>query len=369
MGQNASMSRVVYLHVGAPKTGTTYLQDRLAANHDSLAAHGVHFPRGPLGREAGETHFRAALDLLGEDWGGPSGHAEGYWEALMRKVRRTDGTVIISHEILSAAPPDRVAKAMADLRGSEVHVVFSARDLARQLPAFWQESVKQGRRWTFKKFLAQAQANDSLWFWRSQSLPQVLSRWGAGLEPDHVHVVTVPHAGAAPGLLWQRFCSVFGIDPAWAPRESDRVNPSMGIAETALIRRLNRRLGQKGLTEHHHTTLVREMLAHQTLAGREGRKATLPPDLYPWAGEIAERWIEWAEGAKVDVVGDLDDLRPVSPAEGARWTDPDKPNQGKVIGAALDALVALTEEAANRPDPNAQLSARMTRAARRFRGV
>jgi hypothetical protein len=363
------MNRVVYLHVGAPKTGTTYLQDRLAANYDSLAEHGVHFPRGPLGREAGPSHFRAALDLLGQDWGGPSGHAEGYWDALMRRVRRSRGTVIISHEILSAAPADKVARAMADLEDSEVHVVFSARDVARQVPAFWQESIKQGRRWRFKKCLAAVQNDDDAWFWRSQSVPKVLARWGAGLEPDHIHVVTVPRTGGAPEVLWQRFCTVFGIDPAWAPSESERVNPSMGIPETALIRRLNRRLGEKGLTEYHHMTLVREILVHQNLANREGRKATLPPDLYPWASEVAEGWIEWVEGSEVDVVGDLEDLRPTPPPDGARWIDPDRPNQGKVIGAALDALVAMTEEAASRPDPNAQLSARMSRAARRFRGL
>lgn len=360
------MSRVVYLHVGAPKTGTTYLQDRLGANADSLAQHGIHFPRGPLGRDPGLTHFRAALDLLGQDWGGPSGHAEGYWDSLMRKVRRTRGSVIISHEILSAAPADKVARAMADLEGSDVHVVFSARDLARQFPAFWQESIKQGRRWTFKKFLERAQNDSSIFFWRSQSLPSVLGRWGTGLEPDHIHLVTVPQSGS-PELLWQRFCSVFGIDPAWAPKESTKANPSMGIAETALIRRLNRRLATNGLSDHHHATLVREILVHQNLAHREGRKATLPPDLYPWVQELTEGWIEWVEGAGVDVVGDLDELRPVAPPENARWLNPDKPAQGKVITAALEALVAMTEEAANRPDPNDQLSARLTRAARRFR--
>jgi hypothetical protein len=362
------MSRVVYLHIGAPKTGTTYLQDRLGANTDSLLEHGVHFPRGPLGRDPGHTHFRAALDLLDADWGGPPGHAEGYWEALMRKVRRTDGTVVISHEILSAAPRDKIEKAMADLEGSDVHLVFSARDVARQLPAFWQESIKQGRRWSFQKCLRAAQRNDNLWFWRSQSLPGVLSRWGAGLAPDHIHVVTVPQSGGAPDLLWHRFCTAFAIDPAWARAESDRKNPSMGIAETALIRQLNHRLAEKGFTDEQHGTFVREMLVHQNLANREGRKATLPPELFGWAAEIAESWIEWAEGAGVDVIGDLEDLRPVPPAEDARWVDPDKPRPNQVIDAALDALVVMTEEAAGRLDPNEQLSARLTRAARRLRG-
>ena len=43
------MSRVVYLHVGAPKTGTTYLQDRLLANRHSLAEHGVRSVGGVVG--------------------------------------------------------------------------------------------------------------------------------------------------------------------------------------------------------------------------------------------------------------------------------------------------------------------------------
>jgi hypothetical protein len=69
------MSRTVYLHIGAPKTGTTYLQNRLALNTKTLAANGVHFPTGSplIGPEL--FQFRAALDLLGQDWGGPPGHA------------------------------------------------------------------------------------------------------------------------------------------------------------------------------------------------------------------------------------------------------------------------------------------------------
>jgi hypothetical protein len=33
------VSRRVYLHIGAPKTGTTYLQDRLSLNAKELAEH------------------------------------------------------------------------------------------------------------------------------------------------------------------------------------------------------------------------------------------------------------------------------------------------------------------------------------------
>ena len=57
------MRRVVHLHIGAPKTGTTYVQDRLSLNAGELAKHGVTYPGRTL-RDASTFHFRAALDLL-----------------------------------------------------------------------------------------------------------------------------------------------------------------------------------------------------------------------------------------------------------------------------------------------------------------
>ena len=59
------MSRV-YLHIGAPKTGTTYMQDRLMLNQAQLAEHGVTIPTKNRFIDADLFHFRAALDLLVE---------------------------------------------------------------------------------------------------------------------------------------------------------------------------------------------------------------------------------------------------------------------------------------------------------------
>ncbi len=268
------MSRRVYLHIGAPKTGTTYLQDRLTLNAASLADHGVHFPsRSPL-VSPGLFHFRAALDLLGQDWGGEPGHAAGNWDALAKRVRRKSGTVIVSHEILAPARAEHVARAMADLDGSEVHVVYSARDLGRAIPAAWQESIKQGRKWSYRKFLRKTRRGKP-WFFRAFDLPTVLATWGSELPPERIHVVTVPHrpdpmrvepeASTAPGPveaipgdpLWLRFCEVFGIDPAWAPRDSDRTNQSLGVAETTLLRQLNRRLDRTTRREASYDALIR----------------------------------------------------------------------------------------------------------------
>ena len=358
------MADVVHLHVGAPKTGTTYLQDRLRANRHTLADHGVSYPVGPSG-----DMFDAALDLIDRPWGGHRERVRGEWDQLAARVRRSPGAVIISHEILAGARRDQVGRALRDIDG-EVHVVYSARDIARQLPAEWQESVKHRYRKSFDRFLSEVQAADrrdpALWFWRVQGLPDVLSRWALDLPPEQVHLVTVPPAGAAPGKLWRRYCRAFGIDPTWAPEGgAARSNASLGIDETAMLRELNRRLRRAGLDSASYRTLVRHVITHETLSARSRmRPVTLPPSARGWAEEIAEEWIDWVEGAKIDVVGNLDDLRPALPDADA-WQDADRGKPRRVADAALDALVAVILEAAAQDDETA---GRLSRAARRLRG-
>jgi len=366
------VSRVVYLHLGAPKTGTTYLQNRLTLNADSLRKHDVHLPSGSRLVEPELFHFRAALDLLGQDWGGRPGHAAGAWPSLMRHVRRLDGTVIISHEILAPARPDVTARAMADLEGSEVHLVYSARDLARQLPAAWQESIKQGRRWRYSTFLRKVRRGKS-WMHRALDLPAVLSTWGAHVPPERIHLVTVPPRTAADGTLvprdtlWLRFCEAMGLDPAWAPIDSHKANQSLGAAEVEVIRRLNLRLPRPVRKEAATDKLVRDYLAQQALASRNSPPVQLPRRAYGWVDARAEEWIEWATEAGVDVVGDLADLRPQRPPEGTRVTHPDRLKAKQLLDPFAAALEAMTAEAARRPDPDHQLSEVVREGARRLR--
>ncbi len=350
------MTRRVFLHIGAPKTGTTYLQDRLGLNARSLASHGVHFPSRNAMITPELSQFRAALDLLGQDWGGAPGHAEGSWDALVRRIKRLKGTVIVSHEILAPAKPAQVARAKAALAGSELHIVYSARDQARQLPAAWQESIKQGRTWSYNRF-ANKLSRRNPWFARAFDLPNVLSTWGEGLPPEHIHLVTVPQTRGPE--LWERFCRVFGIDPAWAPRESEAHNASLGVAETAMLRRLNRRMDREPRREESFDGLVRSMLAADKLVERRSPPLLMPPRLQGWAEGESERWIEWVAASGIDVVGDVEDLRPAPLDPEARWVNPDKLRAKPQLRAALDALAAMTLEATRREDPDDKFVAKV----------
>lgn len=363
-----AMADVVHLHIGAPKTGTTYLQDRLSANRAELARHGITYPVGP-----NPDHFPPALDLLDLSWGGLRESARGDWDALADRVRRAEGTVVVSHEVLAAARPTQVARATASLAAAagEVHIVYSARDIARQVPAEWQESVKHQRRRPFRAYVRQVQRADrcdpSLWFWRVQGLPDVLARWSRGRPPGHVHLVTVPPAHGKPEELWRRYCLALGIQPEWAPNERARANVSIGIDETAVLRELNRRLKEAGLDSEAYRRVVRHSIVHQTLAQRPGmRKVTLPPAAHPWAVEVAEEWVRYVETSGIDVIGDLDDLRP-TPSDPATWQDPDRPRPRRVADATMDALVATIQEAAS-AGGGGSVRRQLMRAARILRG-
>ncbi len=361
------MKRVVYLHIGAPKTGTTYLQDRLMINADHLAQHGVTIPSQNRMVDIDRFHFRAALDLLDQDWGGNPGHAKGAWETMLRRIRRGQPRAIVSHEILAPAPPEKIARAMNDLADCEVHIVYSVRDLARQIPAAYQESIKQGNRLRYRRFVRRAVNGGDLFFRRSFDLPTVLNSWSAKLPPERVHVVTVPHERGPGGeLLWQRFCQAFGIDPSWAPKDSERKNRSLGVPETQVLRGINRILPDEYRQQVGYMHVMREFLAEDVLADRGSKTLRLPPGRFDWAEEQAQLWIDWLVGSGVEVIGDTEDLRPRR-YDPELYVDPDRRGARRQLEPALEALTALAREAMDERN-HRSLGTRVRISTQRLRG-
>jgi hypothetical protein len=63
---------------------------------------------------------------------------EGAWQRLLDELAAHDGTGLISMEFLGPTPPDDIATVVGSLRPADVHVVMTARDLGRNVPAMWQ---------------------------------------------------------------------------------------------------------------------------------------------------------------------------------------------------------------------------------------
>ena len=337
------MSKRILLHVGCPKTGTSYLQDVLFRNQRVLREHDILYPADRF-----DAHFLAALDLMTLPWGGLETDAVGAWDRLATQVREWSGTSIISHEIFARATPTQVDRALTSLGDAEVHVVLSVRDLVRQIPAEWQENVKHRSHITYGRFLATIRdpARDSRigsWFWAVQELPDVLDRWGSSLPPEHVHLVTVPPSGADRGELWHRFSDTFGLADLPLDLTAERENPSLGVPETSLLRTINQKVTSI-IAPPDYRPLVRELLAHQTLSrGVSSARLGLPPDDHAWAQDLTRTWVAELRARGYDVVGDLEDL--MGPDLGT-FVDPDAVTPDEILAPALDAIGALLVEAA-----------------------
>src|ERR687887_208931 len=243
MSRQSGGTRSVYMHVGEPKTGTTFLQQVMWANKAELLEQGVLLP-GPRPM----AHWRAAQDLrdVRQFENDPVGPNKGAWDRLARQALRAPRVAVISHELLAEASEEQAGRAVRSLEPAEVHVILTVRDFATLIPAEWQETIKHRNKRAWDDWVADIIDRESpladrrrFLFWRMHDTLEILRIWSAQLAPERVHVITVPPRGSAPGLLWERYAGVLGVDPTAADLAVARSNVSLGLAEVELLRRVN----------------------------------------------------------------------------------------------------------------------------------
>jgi hypothetical protein len=345
----------VLLHIGEPKTGTTFLQHVMWRNRGELAAQGVVLP----GHHP-QDHYRASQDLRGipKLASDPAGSWTGEWEILARQAQQAPRVAVISHELFSAADPEQAERAVRSLQPAEVHVVLTVRDMATLLPAEWQETVKHRNAKVYEDWLADVIDNESYsddrrqwWFWRVHDTLAILDIWARHVPAQRIHVITVPPRGSDNAVLWQRFAGLLGADPASVDISRARPNASLGLPEIEFLRRLNEVLPEE-VPDWFYMWNVKEAVAHQALASRprQGR-LVLPADREEWAGKQADALVTALSESAYDVIGSLDELRPV-PAAGPAGSPADQPAD-LVLDAAVHAASALVVNQYHKAHPAA----------------
>ncbi|GAB2469446.1 hypothetical protein [Jatrophihabitans fulvus] len=338
----------VVLHVGEPKTGTTFLQQVMWANRSALAAAGVMLPGA-----RSSHHWRATQDLRDVEQvpGDPIGPHAGSWDRLVRQALRAPRTAVISHELLAAVNEQQAERAVRSFEGTDLHVVLSVRDVASLLPAEWQETIKHRNAREWQHWLSDVIDRESVsddrrqwWFWRVHDTREILRIWGRLLPPGNVHVLTMPPRSLGDNVLWDRFAGILGIDPSVADLSLARANASLGLAEVELLRKVNQQLPE-AMPNWFYMHNVKDLLAHEALSARPStRKPVVPARRDPWLDEYADQLIGWLADSPYDVVGDLEELRPRR-GSGERPEGVEVPAEEQ-LGAAVDAIVALLAELA-----------------------
>jgi hypothetical protein len=338
------MARRVFLHIGVPKSGTTYLQTAMWHNRAALRAQGLLYPGSHR-----LDHYQASRAVRGVSARRLGRHAST-WDDLVSAIERWHGDGLISHEFFCLATAEQARQAVERLGPAEVHVVLTVRDYVRQFPAVWQESVKMNSSRSFDQFMDGILADEhgGAWTWASQDLPLIVETWLSAVPPDRLHIVTVPPAGAPRNLLWDRWCAVLGIDATDFDMDLPRANESLGAPQAALMHRLKPHLTgplTKGSVRHRW---VRGYLGHEILVPQGGDRFALRER---HARALAERSRKDAAQLAMTgcrVSGDLEDLAPTRLPEARTPDDVPDDELVEVAVKAIDRLVQdvrrLTDE-------------------------
>lgn len=336
------MAQRLILHVGLMKSGTSFIQQVLRMNHALLRERGVLFP-SPWGRQV-----RAVRDVIGNGGSGQEPLApDGAWLGLMRALDAWSGTAVLSMEFLGPRRLAKVRDIVASLPSEDVQVVISVRDLARTIPAMWQENVQNWGHLSWEQYLTGVEAEDrsspgsGQSFWHRQDASGITRRWMSAVGRDHLSVLTVPPRGAPSDLLWRRFASVMQVDPEGFDLDVPS-NPSLGLPSVLVLHEVNARLraSREPISTKQYERTVKTLLAKRGLAARSG-EARLGYDS-DWVMKRGDREIELLRALNPRVVGDLEELR-CTPVTGV---DPASVSTEDRLDAALDAITLLAERLA-----------------------
>jgi len=332
------MASQVFLHIGLPKTGTTYLQSVLWGSKRALTKDGYLLP-GQGHRE----HLWAALELQDRphlERRDPK--APGALARLVAAVQRHKGPAILSHEFMCGAGRDQAGQLIESLAPAEVHLVITARDTLGMLTAGWAEYVKNGGTKPLAEMRGERIGGQGEFGWRTWDLAGVLRRWARHVPPARVHVLPMPGPGAPRDQHWRNFAGVLGLDPDRYDAPDEPRNPALGVVQIELLRRVN-----PHLTAFHKPvdrgTWIRGYLAEKHLVRQAGERLGADDGQIAECRERADRAVAIIERRGYHVVGDVEALR--VPRDLPPRPRPDAVSDTELLDAATTLVADLLADA------------------------
>ncbi|WP_426244888.1 hypothetical protein [Nocardioides sp. LHG3406-4] len=332
------MSRRVFVHLGLPKTGTTYLQAALWSNKTRLRKAGVLVPG-----QGHRRHLLASLDIREDPrLSRRAGNIKNPWQDLVDEALAFDGDVLISHEFFGAAAPEHVQRMVDSFPDDELHAIVTARPLTELVASRWQEWIKNGGSlaiddWPVRK--AYDPVNE--WGWGSFDLHDILKRWSQVLPRERIHVLPVDPGADDPEELWLRFCGVLGLDGSRFPAPSEVVNPSLGVVEVELMRRVTPHLTDF-LTAGDRGRWVRGYLAEGGVLPESGERFRVGREAYEKQHlKRARKAVELIAEGGFDVRGDAALLEP-RPLPDRRH--PSEVSDAELVESAAQTIAAMLED-------------------------
>ncbi|MEU4384947.1 hypothetical protein [Promicromonospora sp. NPDC023805] len=297
------------LHIGAPKTGTTSLQQSAAGSRARLREGGVMYP----GRH--ENHRRFARSLLGyRKEPGLAELAPAHWSTgiLKQLVNNERDYALVSSEAFSTAGARDVARVRAAFT-MPTHVVLTLRPLPGMLLSTWQQCVKSGEFKPFDAWLNHAFRDLPMLHMPGADVfdesdgTNLVGRWADAFGPENMTVVVLDPTDR--DHIFRVFEDLLGQRRGALERVT--ANSGMSAVETEFFRQAAERIFQetgsrarRGLFHGGAVNTVISVRPRQT----DEPSLRVPERVIRHTATAAIRIAEQIESAGVRVVGDLSDL-------------------------------------------------------------
>lgn len=328
------MARRVFLHIGLPKTATSYLQTIVWSARDQLRAEGLLLP----GTERRDHLWASRVVREGEKIRKRPEREQTSWDRLRTELAAWDGDGLVSHEFFAAASAEQAVAMVEALAPAQVEVVVTAREPLGLFTASWQESLKNKSTTPMAEYSRAVSPHPTaIWNWRTLDLRLVLERWSQAVPHERIHVLPLDRT-AAREEIWHRFGGLLGLDTTAYDLSQSFPNESMGVVEAELLRRVNGHLD--GFDKaFDRGVYIRTFLADERLVPRRGEPFWPYPDQVEDCRERSRAAIEYLREHPVDVVGDVEHLR--VPDELPERRTPDSVTEAEVADAATELVATL----------------------------
>lgn len=220
------MNKILYLHIGPHKTGTTYIQSNLYRNKELLKYLNYFYPEPAKIIEAYNVYCHQELFQKPQE--------------IVKLLEQSNSfsNYIVSFEGLSEYSKEQIIrlKQFIDEKIEKVWIIFVVRNPAERLYSLWQEKVKHGYTMSFSRFIVE---NVLKPFQSSQmSYSLCIDNWLNIFGESSLRLIDY-HTQED---LFIKFLEAIDLDPLVIRDfqiKKNRLNVSLSIEKAEIIRTLN----------------------------------------------------------------------------------------------------------------------------------
>jgi hypothetical protein len=185
--------QTLYVHIGAHKTGSTYIQKWCSENCDILRATGVMYPK--YGRDLLFGHHGLAQIVR------PDYDLQAAQYHLRQEIGDFPGDVLVSSENFEYLSTEQVSALVQLFEPKDVKIIYFYRNWTPLLYSMWQEEIKHGSTMIYQEFCLH-----HITFPFSSRLLNfidVIDRFAAAVGRDNMRVTSYDTVAASKNVLEQ----------------------------------------------------------------------------------------------------------------------------------------------------------------------